>query len=222
MDLARLEDDINRLKCEIEDRQVLGLALDSHFWSEAEKTRLKLANLTYNGTDLHSVWNSFMLDINAPPQMMVETFKGGYSDFTHGKTGDNPFNLDSKPFKDDPIFDNDGDGDNDDNNHIDMDDTQLFIHNTQLQDTQDNHLETLHASVKTQKHIANTINTHLHEDAIILGDLENQIDRTHTRVNHTRGRLDTFQQQSRNSSWLWREWLIIFALLVLLMLILKI
>lgn len=199
MDLATLKDDLNRLECDFEDLRVLGMELDERFWSECEKTRLKLISLDKKGGYLSSQWNELMQRFKAPPQMMVETVNR-YEDVVQ--------------FHDDDVAE-------DVSPNIDLDDTQLFIHNTQLQEAQDSHLETLHASVKTQRHIANTINTHLNEETIILGDLESQIDRTHERVNHARGRMAAYQRQSRNSTWLWREWLVILALLVLLMLLLR-
>lgn len=215
MDLAEVEDDIARLSADAEDRQMLGVVLDDEFWQDCAQIRAKLTKLGPGGKHLWKEWNKLMLGVDGAPEMLIPESMGGYKDNELESATESQFNSDFKPFKDDPIWEDGLEP------HVEMDNAQLFIHNAQLQDGQDSQLETLHTSVKTQRHMANTINSHLNEDAIILEDLESQVDRARGRVNQARGRLGDFQRRSRNSPWLWREWLIIVGLIAVLMLLLK-
>lgn len=215
MDIWALKDEIAKLRVAHQDRQMLGIPWDHTDWQKTEDLRQKVAAMP----ELRGFWNDTMLAMAAPPQMMIEESADGYQD-------DEEPNLNHfQPFKDSIEtavgLNEDGDKGDTDSRMLGMDNTRLFAHNAQMLESHDTHLESLYSSAKTQKHIATTINDHLTEEAILLGDLENQLGSTHGHLGIAQERLDRYGMASRQSSFLWREWLIILGLLVLLMLLLK-
>lgn len=128
-----------------------------------------------------------------------------------------PSNL-HKPYQDNPegLFETTESHEAEDDGPMNLSNKQVFIHNEQQMIQQDNQLDELHTSVKRQHAISLEINDEVGDQMVMLGDLENGVERSNTRLIRSTDRLKKFRESIRQH----KDWWTIFILIVVLLLLL--
>lgn len=123
-----------------------------------------------------------------------------------------------KPYQDNPesLFETAEIHEAEDDGPMNLNNKQVFIHNQQQMIQQDNQLDELHTSVKRQHAISLEINNEVGDQMVILGDLENGVERSNTRLIRSTDRLKKFRESMRQH----KDWWTIFILIVVLLLLL--
>ncbi|ODV66325.1 hypothetical protein HYPBUDRAFT_12034 [Hyphopichia burtonii NRRL Y-1933] len=97
---------------------------------------------------------------------------------------------------------------------------EFFAQHQQTILQQDSHLDSLHESIQFQKNLGHNINSELDDHIILLNDLEQGVDSSHTRLNQTHRRLNVFRNKVRENGSLVTI-IILTVILILLLVVLN-
>lgn len=125
----------------------------------------------------------------------------------------------AKPYRD-SLFEIANGGDENgmeiDNPPIDLSNRQIFIHNQQQFDQQDEQLGKLHHSVRQQREMSLHINSEISDQFVLLNDLENNIESSNHRMIRSTGKLQRYREALKKRT----DWMCIIILVFILLFLL--